>query len=1178
MENRFRLESTQSEKSEPDRKWIEWEFGQISGLYHLIYHDQWEYEYIGEICTDILGCEQENFLSTLLALKVTADSSSPECTMQELLSEITKTDQPIFFTARRFRDSVPQYLSGNCELSRRPDGSLHLIGHLADVTVNYADNQRQLLDRNGLLQAAQLVFPEMLSINLSSRTYRMIQYYQPTTLGTPREGMLEDMLNLRRQYVYPEDLPAFDALFSADSLFAFFSAESENRCQLTYRRSGADGIWHWVETIVVRQDNPYNEDILVFVVSHSVDEQKAKDNAYHYAVQRADYDDMTSVLRKESGRKYIEQYLSSPQKCGGVLLALDLDDLKYINDHYGHIHGDKAIIHLAETLKSHFRTNDIISRIGGDEFVVFLPGAAKSISAVRQSLERLLNELRSISVGDDSAIGLRCSIGCAVEKPGEDSFLTLYHRADTALYQVKRNNKNSFAFFETNLPEEETPNLISQNLPANQFAGLKRTDYSAIILDHTESACYLSDPDTHEMYFISKAGMEGLGLNSPEEYVGKKCYEVVYGLDSPCPFCTTPYLTLDKHYRWQHNNPKNGRWYDITDSLTIVDGKQYRMEIARDISIQKDMMRSNPKHQATMEDVLFYCLDILVREKDMFKSTNAILQAIGEYYQAKRAYIFEYDLEYDTMSNTFEWCSEGTEAAIDDLQNLPREIVADWEKKFEKEGGFVIQSLQGERDPDSEEYRILESQGIESLLASPLYLSDQMVGFIGVDDPSRNPGNLMLLRSTSSFIAEELEKRRLMAELKNMSYIDQVTGLGNRNLYNRRCKEYQFRSPDSLGYLSIDINGLREINETYDHDRGDEIIIHMADILRERYPECAYRIGSDEFAVFCDAISHADFKETASSLRHTFQEYLGGRISVGYAWSCDNEHIDLHILTKQADEMRMAEKQAYYHMAAKEGSRALPRGAASTLLKDLTDGLFHVYYQPQHDLQTGLVIGSEALVRKQNPDGSIISPGIFLPLYEMSGVISHLDLFVLRTACQDLVEWQKQGYDLMVSVNLSRITLLESDIVETIRSICADCGVHPSSINLEVTESIGKIDIHNLQELTDQLHAAGFRISLDDFGSQYSNLAILTEIAFDEIKLDRSLVMNLETNEKSRVVVEGCLTMCRSLEHAHSLAEGIETEAQLEILKNYHCNLGQGYYFSRPLPKEKFEEYVKAHS
>lgn len=705
---------------------------------------------------------------------------------------------------------------------------------------------------------------------------------------------------------------------------------------------------------------------------------------------------------------------------------------------------------------------------------------------------------------------------------------------------------------------------------------LEYKDYNSLVMDRSGSIGYICDMQTHEIIYLSKACMAVCGLEKPEDYQNQKCYKILQGLNEPCPFCTNGKLTGVDEYNWEHYNEKLGRWFDITDSLIRLDGRLCRLEVARDITVRKKEM-DELAEQLSMEDVLFRCLNTLAKERELDVAANQFLQFVGGYYHADRAYIIEFDLDLQTTYNTFEWCAPGISAEIDNLQGIPISVMDDWVHKFETIGEFSINSLEDDLDHNAEDYRILQAQGIQSLLAAPLRRDGQTVGFVGVDDPTRHAEDLTLLRAVSSFVLEELEKHRLMAELERMSYIDVLTGLRNRNQYACVLREFETNPPTTLGIITLDINGLRGINDTHGFDYGDRVLKKAADILQDHFSQGMYRIGGDEFVVLCADISKEAFQYQVVLLRSAFDADEICDVSIGFAWSCDEDSVDVDALRHQAHEMRRAEKQSYYHMVLNEGRDVSRTGFAGEVLQEIEDDRFVVYYQPQVDIKTGAVVGAEALVRKKAEDGSLIPPGKFIPYYEVGGVISHVDLFVMRTACATLRQWVNQGHDLHVSVNFSRVTLLEPYIVDVISGICAEEDVPPSSITIEVTESIGKMDSGYLKELISKLKEAGFSISLDDFGSQYSNLAILAAMDFDEVKFDRSLVSTLEENEKSRVVMESGLGLCRALKGTYSLAEGIETKGQLDLLADYQCDYGQGYYFSRPVPLDRFDEFLKEH-
>ena len=217
------------------------------------------------------------------------------------------------------------------------------------------------------------------------------------------------------------------------------------------------------------------------------------------------------------------------------------------------------------------------------------------------------------------------------------------------------------------------------------------------------------------------------------------------------------------------------------------------------------------------------------------------------------------------------------------------------------------------------------------------------------------------------------------------------------------------------------------------------------------------------------------------------------------------------------------------------------------------------------------MVGAEALLRQKGEDGEYYLPEQFITLYEKEGVIPFLDCFAFEEVCRMLQEWMAAGgKPVPVSVNFSRISLMKRGIVQSLAEIRARYGVPEGLLVLEITESISKMEPSALQGLIDELKKYHFVVSLDDYGYQYSNLAILSNMDFVELKLDKSLVENLKDNPKARVLVENSIEMCRQLNQVISTAEGIEDDEQLDILKGFNCNMGQGFLFSHPLPRDEF--------
>ena len=693
--------------------------------------------------------------------------------------------------------------------------------------------------------------------------------------------------------------------------------------------------------------------------------------------------------------------------------------------------------------------------------------------------------------------------------------------------------------------------------------------FERFMINQQKLVAYATDTATNEILYMTQAAATLYGFEDVRDTYGKKCYELIQGLDDVCPFCTNSKLKPGRPYQWEHYNRKLQMWFDITDILVMFEGKNCRLEIARDVTAQKEKF-DRVSNRLTMEETLVECIQTLSGEADVNAAVNRFLEIIGHFYAADRAYIFEYNTKH--IQNTFEWCNSDVPHQIGVLQEIPIEYIRDWNHKFELDGEFFISSLDKELVIDSPDYRILKAQGIKSLAAAPLKKNGRIIGFLGVDNPVESTEDLSLLRSVCSFVLEEMERRRLIQDLELFSYTDLLTGLQNRNCYIKMLDRLSNQTLRSLGVIYIDINGMKKINDSNGHEYGDRVIKRVADILKLRVGCDAYRVGGDEFTVLCVDIEEQDFHVLTEKLIRDFQKNKEYDVSIGHTWKEGNVSVEEEIL--KADDLMYAEKQQYYH-AILQGDRRARTGIATELLEDIADHRFEVYYQPQICLKTGQIIGAEALVRKRNKRGSLILPDRFIPHYERERVICHLDLFVFQTVCADWQKWKRQGMETHISSNFSRVTLMAPDIVMQIKEICREYEVPADKITIEVTESISKLEPQQLIDLMGQFAAEGFSVSLDDFGSKYSNLSILATLEFSEIKFDKSLVDKLSSDVKSRIIMKNTMQICRELPMTRSLAEGIETKEQLNLLYKYHCDYGQGYYFARPMGAEEFFELIK---
>lgn len=691
--------------------------------------------------------------------------------------------------------------------------------------------------------------------------------------------------------------------------------------------------------------------------------------------------------------------------------------------------------------------------------------------------------------------------------------------------------------------------------------------YEQLIIKYLENIVYVADPVSFELLYINEKGKEVLHLEG-NEYQGKKCYKLLQGRSSPCEFCTNSKLKEETFYNWTHFNELFQRHFMMNDTLIEVEpGKLARLEIAVDITENEKRAREL-EQRLTMEETLLKCAETLSANNDQFTAINELLNIVAVYYGGNRAYIFEINYDENTITNTYEWCAEGISEELSNLQKLPISAIDNWLAQFNKCGEFYLTSVNDTLDKESDEYRILAAQEIESLIAAPLIENNQIIGFIGVDDPNANVENLYLLKSVTYYIINDIQKRKMVGKLEYLSYVDLLTDVYNRNRYIRDLDSLKMYAPASMGVIYLDINGLKLLNDNYGHRYGDYIIKKAAKLICGVF-DAVYRIGGDEFVVLCIDIDEQQFKEKVELLRQRLAKEGDINASIGSTW--EKGKVNLDLLINHADDLMYAEKQCYYSQGL-DHAYSRRSSAAEQIITDIKNKQFIIFLQPKICLKTGELEGAEALIRRQREDGSLMSPDQFVPNYESAGIIRFIDFFTLEAVCKTLRKWAKRGTkSVKISVNLSRVTLLEPDVVDSIARILKIYEVDPKQICIEITESVSKLKPRELHEIAEKFFAYGFSISLDDYGSQYSNMSILSDVVFNELKLDKSFIDRIVESERARMLVSHTIDLCKGFKNTLTVAEGIENEEQLKILKEYGCDTGQGFYFSRPLSITEFE-------
>ena len=435
------------------------------------------------------------------------------------------------------------------------------------------------------------------------------------------------------------------------------------------------------------------------------------------------------------------------------------------------------------------------------------------------------------------------------------------------------------------------------------------------------------------------------------------------------------------------------------------------------------------------------------------------------------------------------------------------------------------------------------------------------------------------------------ERKKAEKRAQYLSQHDALTGLPNRFLMQDRLRQAIIQARRGGGVVAlmfIDLDRFKTVNDEFGRVIGDALLKQVAERLRNclRDTDTVARLGGDEFIIMIPDAANVDVVgEVAQRVLTEFSRPFSDRDQEMYVSASigislfPRDGSDPEELVKHADRAMYSAKDSgrnmYRYFTEDLNHEVRERAMLESGLRRAIDrGELRLFYQPTIDLHTRQAMGAEALVRWQHPTLGLISPGKFIPVAEESDLIFRLGEWVLKAACKQLHEWQREGLALQVAVNVSARQFRDPRLADLVMDVMSDARVDPRLVQIELTETAIMQDARASVMALERLKSRGVSISIDDFGTGYSSLSYLKRLPLDTLKVDRSFVRDIATDNNDAAIVRAIIGLARSL-GKKVLAEGVEDDVQLSFLNNYGCNYGQGFLFGRPVAPEAFTELIR---
>ncbi|MCQ2580474.1 MAG: bifunctional diguanylate cyclase/phosphodiesterase [Treponemataceae bacterium] len=1089
---------------------------------------------------------------------------------------------------------------------------------IEDVTIQ---RERSLIYerfKNEVLTLAPTKKHLYFSLDVTDNVVDSLPEYMSISTVNHKNMKIEELAELMQLQTYKnkDGVTAIER-YTRNNLLVLFATQNYVSDEDWYIEHG--GKTFWFNSNLQLVEDPFNRHILALFEVRNITEEKTKELKFW---EQSRYDKLTGLYNFAAAEELIRNKLGK-NVSAAILFVIEIDNFNNISSILEYDKINDFLKKFAELLRVTFEEPDIVASVSMSQFMIYTEKIT-SVPMFENALRDLQKKVSSSSISQEyENFKLSCSVGAALVTETAYDFSVLFNRVDLSLYHARSQGGNIYCLYSlsqlnNNSAAETRRNALMmlekggyRNLPVpeNKLAVSFEEVFQWILqhhlmpisevtmLDSPYDFLMLVNPGTHVIEYVE---ISRLCKDSSEfeSLRGRKCYEPVLGkgrkyIDehSFCEKCTKCQQQVSSVRKISLK--LLNRDYIVYEKNIIYNGQPMHLQVfkyAADSSeTATDLLKQNFSNQA----FVISCMQTDSTADETSYIEN-ILKKVCNFFGCESGFVCTFansigSVRYNIPQN------QAVPTALDISQSL----IDRWIENLNSSAIAFIFSTEAIKNENEVMYGYFKSRGITSVAITPIFCENVINGFLVLRNGSTNMIEMPFILNNISRTLGVYVSRIIREEESELQFFyDSLTGYLNFTGFQREIKRiFDKKTGDNFSLWYCDIKRFKFINDSFGFDVGNNFLRYFADIIASNLSEneTFCRASSNNY---CLLLRYQNINELVDrfnlmnrSLSEFFERFYENSYSAELAAGVYLFNVEDG--NETLDEMLNRASMAQRNIKPLPGSnigfyteKMREQALKDIILETEMDAAieneeFEIYLQPKvcinKDAEGSERFHAEALVRWVRDGEIFASPGDFIPLFEKSDKIIELDRYVFKKACKMVHRFRDAGLPVSIAVNISRVSLLHTNFVSTYADLIKQNGIKDGEIEIEFTEGVAVTELEPLIELMNELKKLGCICEMDDFGAGYSSLNVLQRLPLNGLKIDQKFFLEFDSVERQKVVVASILDMAQRLEMT-TIAEGIETKDQVEMLKNLKCDYIQGFYFGKPMKEADYLKFISAYS